>query len=85
MWRRREPVISVLAGTDVVLIAVLSAANATGVVSLDGPQLASVSGAIVAVTGFVATLLRAMVVSPETHEFEVLEALLSPPPGRGDV
>jgi hypothetical protein len=59
MWRRREPVISVLAGTD----------------------------AIVTATAFVAALLRALVVSPHTHELEVTDALFSPVPGNesGDV
>jgi hypothetical protein len=87
MWRRREPVISVLAGTDVVLIALLTAANAVGVTGLDGPQLASVSGAIVVTTAFVGALLRALVVSPHTHELEVTDALFSPVPGNesGDV
>jgi hypothetical protein len=87
MWRRREPVISVLAGTDVVLIALLTAANAVGVTGLDGPQLAAVTAAIVTATAFVAALLRALVVSPHTHELEVTDALFSPVPGNesGDV
>ena len=83
MWRAmktREPIVSVLAGTDVVLIALLTAANAVGVVSLDGPQLAAVTAAIVTATAFVGALLRALVVSPHTHELEVTDALFSPVP-----
>jgi len=83
MWRAmktREPIVTVISGVDVVLIALLTAANAVGVVSLDGPQLAAVTAAIVTATAFVAALLRALVVSPHTHELEVTDALFSPVP-----
>jgi hypothetical protein len=68
------------AGTTLVLVALLSAAIEPEVWSLDGPQLASVSGAIVVTTAFVGALLRALVVSPHRHELEVTDALFSPVP-----
>ena len=80
MWRDREPVISILLGTDAVVIAALTAANAVGVLSLDGSQLASISAAVVAITSFAAAIVRALVVSPATNHQQVLDALYSPIP-----
>ena len=79
MWRR-EPVLIALAGLDAVVVAVLTALMTLGVLDIDGTQLAAVSAAVVAVTGFVGAILRAGVVSPETHELDVIDALYTPVP-----
>jgi hypothetical protein len=47
---------------------------------LSGEQLAAISSAVVAVTGFVATILRRNVVSPDTYENDVADALFTPVP-----
>ncbi len=83
MWRDREPVISILLGVDAVVIAALTAANAVGVLTLDGSQLAAISATIVAITSFAAAIVRALVVSPATNHQQVLDALFSPVPDDG--
>jgi hypothetical protein len=79
MWRR-EPVLIGLAGLDAAVVAVLSALMALDVISITGEQLAAVSAAVVAVTSLVGAVLRANVVSPETYETDVVEALMTPAP-----
>jgi hypothetical protein len=78
MWRR-EPVLIALSGLDGVVVALLTTAMALGVIDIDGTQLAAISAAVVAVTGFIGAILRAGVVSPDTYEHDVLEALWTPP------
>jgi hypothetical protein len=78
MWRRKEPVLIALSGLDAAIVAVLTCAMALGVLDIDGTQLAAISAAVVAVTGFVGAILRAGVVSPDTYEHDVLEALWTP-------
>ncbi len=80
MWRKEPVVISLLAGLDPIVIALLVALKSLGVIDLDGGQLAAISAAIVAITGVVAGILRGNVVSPETHQLEVIDALYSPVP-----
>jgi hypothetical protein len=77
MWRR-EPVLIALSGLDGVVVALLTAGMTLDLIDIDGAQLAAISGAVVAVTGFVAAILRANVVSPDTYEFDVAEAIWSP-------
>lgn len=77
---RKEPVLAVLGGMDAVVIAALSALVALGVLDLSGEQLAAISGAVVAVTGVAAAVLRGVVWSPESHAEEVLDALFADPP-----
>lgn len=77
MWRR-EPVLVALTGADAAIIAVLGALMSLDVLSITPEQLAAISAAIVAVTGVVAAVLRASVVSPDTYEHDVLEALWTP-------
>lgn len=79
MWRR-EPVLIGLAGLDAAVVAVLSALMALDVVSITGEQLAIVSTAVVTVTGLAAAVIRASVVSPETYENDVADALFTPVP-----
>jgi len=81
---RKEPVFTVLASVDVVVVAVLSMLSAFGVVDLSGEQLAAISAAVVAVSGFAAGVLRQIVVAPDTHEREVLDAWVSPGPSFED-
>jgi hypothetical protein len=84
---RREPVAVIVSAADAAVIGVLTALVALDVISLSGEQLASISAAIIAVSGFVGVLLRRNVVSPETYELDVVEALYSPIPddGRDDL
>ena len=77
---KKDPVLAVLGGMDAMVIAALTAFVALGVVDLSGEQLAAISGAIVAVTGVAAAVLRGVVWSPESHAEEVLDALFSEPP-----
>lgn len=79
MWRK-EPVLIALAGLDAVVVAVLTALMSVGVLDIDGSQLAAISAAVLAVTTFVGAILRGNVVSPETHQLEVIDALYSPIP-----
>ena len=79
MWRR-EPVLLSLGGAAGAVTATLSALVALGVLDLSGEQLAAISSAVVAVTGFVATILRRNVVSPDTYENDVADALFTPVP-----
>lgn len=79
MWRR-EPVLVALAGLNAVVVAVLTALMTLGVVDISGEQLAAVSAAVVAVSTFVGAILRANVVSPDTYETDVVEALYTPVP-----
>lgn len=79
MWRR-EPVLIGLAGANAAVVAVLSALMALGVISITGEQLAAVSAAVVAVTGLAAAVIRASVVSPETYQNDVADALFTPVP-----
>jgi hypothetical protein len=77
MWRK-EPVLIALSGLDGVVVALLTAAMTLGLLDIDGTQLAAISAAVVAVTGFVAAILRGHVVSPDTYENDVLEAMWTP-------
>ena len=80
MWRK-EPVLIALAGLDAVVVAVLTALMSLGVIDLDGSQLAAIAAAVLAVTTFIGAILRGAVVSPETHELAVIDALFTPIPG----
>lgn len=84
---RREPVAVIVSAADAAVIGVLTALVALDVISLSGEQLAAISAAVVAVTTLVAAVLRRNVVSPETYELDVVEALYSPIPddGRDDL
>jgi len=79
MWRR-EPVAVALAGLDAAVLATLVMLNALGVLDISGEQLAAISAAVVAVTSFFGAILRANVVSPDTYETDVVEALMTPVP-----
>ena len=79
MWRK-EPVLIALGGLDAAVVAVLSALMALDVIGITGEQLAAVSAAVVAVTSLVAAVLRNQVVSPETYQMDVVDALYSPIP-----
>jgi len=82
MWRK-EPVLIALGGLDAAVVAVLSALMALDVIGITGEQLAAVSAAVVAVTSLVAAVLRNNVVSPETFQMDVVDALYSEPPASG--
>jgi hydroxyethylthiazole kinase-like sugar kinase family protein len=79
MWRK-EPVLIALGGLDAAVVAVLSALMALDVIGIDGQQLAAISAAVVAVTSLAAAVLRANVVSPESWQEDVVDALYSPIP-----
>lgn len=77
MWRR-EPVAVALAGLDAAVLAILAALTALDVLSLTSEQLAAIGAAIVAVSGIVMPFLRAQVVTQDTYEHDVLEAMWTP-------
>lgn len=79
MWRK-EPVLIALAGLDGAVVGILSALMALDVLSISAEQLAAVAAAVVAVTSLVGAVLRGHVVSPDTYQVDVVEALWTPVP-----
>ena len=79
MWRK-EPVLIALAGLDAAVVAVLTALMSVGAIGIDGSQLAAISAAVLAVTSLVGAILRGNVVSPDTYQTDVVEALYTPVP-----